>query len=103
MLPSAQSQVFAESQQPSSAAVLLTTSGALEPAAVRGIAHLVASSVPGLKLNEVTITEGSGQLLWPTQGSEGGEGDASGAQAHGAELAPDGGEEFLGAVVNPLP
>jgi flagellar M-ring protein FliF len=74
VLPSAQSQVFAESQQPSSAAVLLTTSGALEPSAVRGIAHLVASSVPGLKLNQVTITEGSGQLLWPTQGSEGGEG-----------------------------
>lgn len=77
VLPSAQSQVFAESQQPSSAAVLLTTSGAIEPASVRGIAHLVASSVPGLKLNEVTITEGSGQLLWPAQGSEGGEGEGS--------------------------
>ncbi len=74
VLPSAQSQVFAESQQPSSAAVLLTTSAALEPSSVRGIAHLVASSVPGLKLSDVTITEGSGQLLWPTQGSEGGEG-----------------------------
>lgn len=74
VLPSAQSQVFAESQQPSSAAVLLTTSSALEPSSVRGIAHLVASSVPGLKLNQVTITEGSGQLLWPTQGAEGGEG-----------------------------
>jgi flagellar M-ring protein FliF len=74
VLPSAQSQVFAESQQPSSAAVLLTTSAALEPSSVRGVAHLVASSVPGLKLNDVTITEGSGQLLWPTQGSEGGEG-----------------------------
>jgi flagellar M-ring protein FliF len=74
VLPSAQSQVFAESQQPSSAAVLLTTSAALEPSSVRGIAHLVGSSVPGLKLSDVTITEGSGQLLWPTQGSEGGEG-----------------------------
>ncbi len=81
VLPSAQSQVFAESQQPSSAAVLLTTSGALEPSSVRGIAHLVASSVPGLKLNEVTITEGSGQLLWPTQGSEGGEGEGASKQA----------------------
>ncbi len=81
VLPSAQSQVFAESQQPSSAAVLLTTSGALEPSSVRGIAHLVASSVPGLKLNQVTITEGSGQLLWPAQGSEGGEGEGASKQA----------------------
>jgi flagellar M-ring protein FliF len=42
---------------------------------VRGIAHLVASSVPGLKTSNVTITGASGQLLWPSQGSgEGGEG-----------------------------
>lgn len=82
VLPSAQSQVFAESQTPASAAVLLTTSGALEQGSVRGIAHLVASSVPGLKLNDVTITEGSGQLLWPSQGSgEGGEGEGASKQA----------------------
>lgn len=82
VLPSAQSQVFAESQQPSSAAVLLTTSGALEPSSVRGIAHLVASSVPGLKLSDVTITDGSGALLWPSQGSgEGGEGEGASKQA----------------------
>jgi flagellar M-ring protein FliF len=82
VLPSAQSQVFAESQTPASAAVLLTTSNALEQGSVRGIAHLVSSSVPGLKLNEVTITEGSGQLLWPSQGSgEGGEGEGASRQA----------------------
>jgi flagellar M-ring protein FliF len=71
VLPNPQSQLFGESQAPSSAAVLLTGSSALEPSAVRGIAQLVSSSVPGLALDKVTITSGSGQLLWPTQGSEG--------------------------------
>jgi flagellar M-ring protein FliF len=42
---------------------------------VRGIAQLVASSVPGLQLSKVTITSASGQLLWPgAGGSEGGSG-----------------------------
>lgn len=81
VLPSAQSQVFAESQQPSSAAVLLTTSGTLESSSVRGIAHLVASSVPGLKTNQVTITGSDGQLLWPSQGGEGGEGETASKQS----------------------
>lgn len=81
VLPSAQSQVFAESQQPSSAAVLLSTSGTLEPSSVRGIAHLVASSVPGLKTNEVTITGSDGQMLWPSQDGEGGEGETASKQS----------------------
>lgn len=74
VLPNAQSQLFAESQSPSSAAVLLSGATSLEPSEVRGIAHLVAGSVQGLKLGNVTITNGDGELLWPTQGSEGGEG-----------------------------
>jgi len=76
VLPNPQSQLFAENQTPSSAAVLLSGASTLEGSAVRGIAHLVASSVPGLKLSNVTITDGSGQLLWPNAGSSeaGGEG-----------------------------
>lgn len=75
VLPNAQSQLFAENQTQPSAAVLLPGSSSLEPSTVSGIAHLVASSVPGLKTSNVTITGGSGQLLWPAQGSgEGGEG-----------------------------
>lgn len=76
VLPNPQSELFAENQTPSSAAVLLSGATALEPSAVRGIAHLVASSVAGLKLSNVTITDGSGQLLWPAPGSSeaGGEG-----------------------------
>jgi flagellar M-ring protein FliF len=41
---------------------------------VRGIAQLVASSVPGLQLGKVTITGASGQLLWPAAGGGGGAG-----------------------------
>ena len=37
----------------------------LDPAAVAGIAHLVASSVQGLSAQNVTITDETGALLWP--------------------------------------
>jgi flagellar M-ring protein FliF len=72
----AEDQLFAESATPATAAVLLTgASSALEPSAVRGIAQLVSSSVKGLKLSNVSITDGSGELLWPR--GEGGGGGAS--------------------------
>jgi flagellar M-ring protein FliF len=79
VLPNQQSQLFAENQTASSAAVLLSGTTSLDPSAVRGIAQLVSSSVPGLQLNKVTITDGSGRLLWP-DGAEGGSG-SSGKQA----------------------
>jgi flagellar M-ring protein FliF len=85
--------------------VLLSTSSALEPSSVRGIAHLVASSVPGLKLSQVTITEGSGQLLWPTQGSEGGEGSEAdttqAAQTKYDQQAAAGLEAMLAQTLGP--
>jgi flagellar M-ring protein FliF len=81
VLPSPQSQLFASSQTSSSAAVLLSGTTSLDPGSVRGIAQLVASSVPGLALNKVTITDGSGQLLWPAPGGEGAEGDETTKQA----------------------
>ncbi len=75
VLPSAQNQIFGENQNASSAAVLLSGTSALDPNSVRGIAQLVASSVPGLQLNKVTITGASGQLLWPAgAGGAGGSG-----------------------------
>ena len=49
------------SQTPATAAVLLGGGSSLDPAAVRGIATLVASSVKGLKPTNVTITDGSGR------------------------------------------
>jgi flagellar M-ring protein FliF len=72
VLPSSQSQIFGESQGGSSAAVLLSGTGSLDQGSVKGIAQLVASSVPGLELSKVTITDASGQLLWPSPGGEGG-------------------------------
>lgn len=65
-------QLFSEEAKPATAAVLLqSSSGALDPAAIRGIARLVSSSVEGLKPANVTITDQSGQLLWPTGEGEG--------------------------------
>src|SRR5271166_929598 len=75
VLPSAQNQIFGEAQNASSAAVLLSGTTSLDPSSVRGIAQLVASSVPGLQLSKVTITDGTGGLLWPqAAGGAGGSG-----------------------------
>ncbi len=68
VLPSSQNQLFGENQNASSAAVLLSGTTSLDPSSVRGIAQLVTSSVPGLQLSKVTITDASGQLLWPAPG-----------------------------------
>src|SRR5919205_324847 len=59
-------QLFSEEQSPATAAVLLSgSSSGLDPSAVRGIASLVSSSVKGLKPQNVSITDSTGQLLWP--------------------------------------
>jgi flagellar M-ring protein FliF len=65
-------QLFEEDRRPSTASVLLSgdTSG-LAPGAVRGMAQLVSSSVEGLALDKVTITDGTGRLLWPREGADG--------------------------------
>jgi flagellar M-ring protein FliF len=73
VLPSSTNQVFGEGQG-ASAAVLLSGTSAIDPASVKGIAQLVASSVPGLSLSKVTVTDGSGQLLWPQASESGGSG-----------------------------
>jgi len=73
VLPNPQNQVFGESAGVSSAAVLLSGTTSLDPGSVKGIAQLVSSSVPGLQLSKVTITDASGQLLWPVAGGSGGD------------------------------
>jgi flagellar M-ring protein FliF len=58
--------LFAAESQPATAAVLLPQdASSMDPASVKGIANLVASSVPNLKAGAVTITDGSGTMLWP--------------------------------------
>ena len=65
-------QLFSEEQSPATAAVLLSgSSSGLDPSAVRGIASLVSSSVKGLKPQNVSITDSTGQLLWPNSESGG--------------------------------
>lgn len=63
-----QDTLFADQKKPATAAVLLGGTGpaSLDPGAVRGIASLVSSSVEGLTPSNVTITDASGSLLWPT-------------------------------------
>jgi flagellar M-ring protein FliF len=73
VLPSSQNQIFGETQDVSSAAVLLSGTSALAAGSVRGIAQLVSSSVPGLQIGKVTITGANGQLLWPQGAGGGGE------------------------------
>jgi flagellar M-ring protein FliF len=85
VLPSSTNQVFGEGQG-ASAAVLLSGTSAVDPSSVKGIAQLVASSVPGLSLSKVTVTDGSGQLLWPQASDSSG---ASGTSVQDAEQRYD--------------
>ncbi|HEV7772039.1 MAG TPA: flagellar basal-body MS-ring/collar protein FliF [Conexibacter sp.] len=71
VLPDREAQLFSDQASPATAAVLLSGSSAIDPGSVRGIAQLVTSSVPGLQTDKVTITDGSGQLLWPTGSGDG--------------------------------
>jgi len=74
--------LFADEAKPATASVLLGTGAdAIEPAQVRGIASLVAGAVEGLKKDDVTITDGSGNLLWPTEGGDVATGTLSKTQA----------------------
>src|ERR1700722_9738147 len=86
VLPSSQNQIFGENQNASSAAVLLSGTSSLSASSVRGIAQLVTSSVSGLQLSKVTITDASGELLWPQAGGAGG---GSGTSVQEAEQRYD--------------
>ncbi len=73
VLPNTQDQLFSDTQQQATAAVLLSDGGSLDPNSVRGIAQLVANSVPNLPSSKVTITDQTGQLLWPSGDTAGGD------------------------------
>jgi flagellar M-ring protein FliF len=70
VLPNSQDELFSNNTQPATASVLLGSSG-LTSSQVRGIAQLVASSVPSLSINKVTITGPDGSALWPNGNSDG--------------------------------
>jgi flagellar M-ring protein FliF len=76
--------LFASEKQAATAAVLLSADSAtVDPAAVRGIASLVSSSVRNLKPQNVTITDASGAMLWP----QGDGGDVAGTASKPAAEA----------------
>jgi flagellar M-ring protein FliF len=82
----AQDNLFADESRGATAAVLLPQDAStMDPGAVRGIANLVASSVPDLKPAAVTITDGTGAMLWPVTGGAAG-GDASTSKAAAESL-----------------
>jgi flagellar M-ring protein FliF len=73
-----QDDLFSNAQDQATAAVQLgNTADTLQPGAVSGMAQLVSHSVKGLKSDNVTITDGSGQLLWPQGDAASGTGTAT--------------------------
>jgi flagellar M-ring protein FliF len=77
--------LFADTTAPATAAVMLgNPADSLQSGAVAGIAQLVSSSVQGLKTDKVTITDSTGQILWP-QGDGAGGGVGAGATKQASE------------------
>lgn len=64
-------QLFQEQQQPTTASVLvkLGAGGGFNPEQVEAITHIVSSSVPGLKPQNVTVADTDGHILAAGQGS----------------------------------
>ncbi len=64
-------QLFQEQQQPTTASVLvkLGAGGGFNPEQVEAITHVVSSSVPGLKPQNVTVADTEGHILAAGQGS----------------------------------
>jgi flagellar M-ring protein FliF len=81
-----QDQLFDDKQSMSKASVLLAgASSSLEPGAIHGIAQLVAGSVKGLDANNVSITDSTGQLLWPNTAGGATDGQMAATQKQAAE------------------
>jgi flagellar M-ring protein FliF len=96
-----QDTLFADEGTKASAAVMLTTSGLLDAAAVKSIAHLVGSSVEGLQPQNVTITDNSGSLLWPTAESGVSAGTKLEAEQQYAAQVSAQANAFLAATLGP--
>jgi flagellar M-ring protein FliF len=81
-----QDQLFDDKQSMSKASVLLAgQSSSLQPGAIHGIAQLVAGSVKGLDPNNVSITDSTGALLWPTSAGGATDGQMAATQKQAAE------------------
>ena len=60
-----QEEIFADEQNPTTASVLVETGpgNTLEAGQVQAVVHLVASSIEGLDPDQVTVADGTGQVL----------------------------------------
>jgi flagellar M-ring protein FliF len=100
VIPDPTTQVFSDTSTRPTASVLLSGTTTLDPGAVKGIANLVASSVPGLAVDKVTITDSTGQLLWPnpTAGADG----SAGGSLLAKQSAEQSYDSALGAQLNSM-
>jgi len=77
-----QDDLFQDEATPATAAIQLgNSSDTLAPGAVRGMAQSAAASVKGLKSENVTITDSTGAILWPSDDANGSPGGSSKASA----------------------
>src|SRR3954447_4473227 len=77
-----QDDLFEDEATPSTAAIQLgNPADTLAPGAVRGMAQTAAASVKGLKSENVTITDSTGAILWPSDDANGSPGGSSKASA----------------------
>jgi flagellar M-ring protein FliF len=73
-----QDDLFQDESTPATAAIMLgNPADSLQPGAVRGMAQIAASSVKGLKSENVTITDSTGSVLWPSDDAAAGGGGGS--------------------------
>jgi flagellar M-ring protein FliF len=73
-----QQSLYSDTQQPARASVMLTTSSQIASSQVKSVVQLVASAVPNLDANNVTVTDSEGHLL---SSEGGGSSDQVAAQA----------------------
>lgn len=63
-------QIFQKDKREPSASIALKLRGALDPAQIRAVQHLVASAVEGMKPSRVSVVDETGRLLASGQGDD---------------------------------
>ena len=100
-----QDDLFQDEATPATAAVMLGNSAdTLQPGAVRGMAQLASSAVKGLKSENVTITDSTGAVLWPSTrpaAARGGGSSKAAAEARYARQMESSVNAMLAATLGP--
>jgi flagellar M-ring protein FliF len=93
-------ELFTDEEKSASAAVLLGSCD-VDGDAVKGIANLVASSVPNLDAKGVTITDATGRMLWPAGDGVGGGSSKAAAEARYAQQLTASVDAMLARTLGP--